>query len=272
MTISGMAYTGFARSYTDPTDSDSMAPHESKLKLGIASYTFREFSLEDTLSMTSRVNIKHISLKSMHLPLESTDQVIRETKEKVNASGINLYGAGVIYMNTSEEVENAFRYAMAAGMRTIIGVPLHDLLDLVEEKVKQTNIQVAIHNHGPGDDVYPSPESIMEKINGLDKRIGMCMDIGHTQRIGLDPGKEAKKYFDRLLDVHLKDVDKSSPEGDTVEIGRGVIDIPDFIGVLLKNNYSGIASFEYEKDDKDPLPGLSESVGYINGILKLLEK
>ena len=243
---------------------------DNKIKLGIASYTFREFSLEDTLKMTNKVGMSYIALKSMHLPLDYTNDEILSVKSEVEKAGIKLYGAGVVYMKSEEEVENAFRYAKAAGMKTIIGVPNHDLLDLVENKVKATDIQVAIHNHGPGDDLYPSPESIIEKIKNRDKRIGMCMDIGHTQRIGLDPAKEALKYFDRLLDVHLKDVDKSTPEGDTVEIGRGVIDIQAFLKVLLENHYSGVASFEYEKDGKDPLAGLAESIGYVNGVLSLL--
>ncbi|MGD9328268.1 MAG: sugar phosphate isomerase/epimerase [Cyclobacteriaceae bacterium] len=242
-----------------------------EIKLGIASYTFREFSLEDTIRMTNKVDIDNIALKSMHLPLEKTDDEIRDVKNKIEKAGIKLYGAGVIYMKNEDEVENAFRYAKAAGMKTIIGVPNHDLLDLVEKKVKETDIQVAIHNHGPGDDLYPSPESIIEKVGNRDKRIGMCMDIGHTQRIGLDPASEALKYFDRLLDVHLKDVDKSTPEGDTVEIGRGIIDIKSFLQVLLENQYSGIASFEYEKDGEDPLAGLAESIGYVKGVLSLLK-
>ena len=243
---------------------------DKKIKLGIASYTFREFSLDETLKMTNKVGINNIALKSMHMPLEDTNDEILIAKNKVEKAGIHLYGAGVIYMNNEDEVINAFRYAKAAGLKTIIGVPNHDLLDLVEEKVKETDIQVAIHNHGPGDDVYPSPESIIDKVAKRDKRIGMCMDIGHTQRIGLDPAKEALKYFDRLLDVHLKDVDKSTAEGDTVEIGRGVIDIQAFLKVLVENKYSGVASFEYEKDEEDPIAGLAESIGYIKGVLSLL--
>jgi len=270
--VPGAFFSNLPNAFSRPARPGFNIHSEKGIKLGIASYTFREFNLADTLQMTAQVGMKYISLKSMHLPLESTDQEIRRTKAEVEIAGISLYGAGVIYMNTSEEVENAFRYASAAEMQTIIGVPAHELLDLVEEKVKETNIQVAIHNHGPGDDLYPSPESIIEKIQGRDKRIGMCMDIGHTQRIGQDPADEAEKYFDRLLDVHLKDVDKSTAEGDTVEIGRGVIDIPKFINVLLKKGYTGVASFEYEKDANAPLPGLAESVGYVNGVLAMLNK
>lgn len=274
--IAGIAVPGMFipyanKAYSNPLKTEFDPQTKKPIKLGIASYTLREFSLDDTIRMTKIVGMKYIAFKDMHLPLDSTEQEIKEVKKKVEDNGLHLYGAGVIYMKSKEEVINAFRYAKAAGMTTIIGVPNHDLLDLVDEKVKETGIQVAIHNHGPGDDVYPSPESIIDKVKNLDKRIGMCMDIGHTQRIGLDPAVEAEKYFDRLHDVHLKDVDKSTAEGETVEIGRGIIDIPKFLSVLVKNKFSGVASFEYEKDAWDPLAGLAESVGYINGVLDVIK-
>jgi inosose dehydratase len=137
----------------------------------------------------------------------------------------------------------------------------------VDEKVRQYDIQVAIHNHGPGDKTWPTPQSIYEKVCGLDKRIGLCMDIGHTLRIGVDPVVSAEKFADRLLDVHMKDVSAASPAGQCVEAGRGVIDIPGFLRALVRINYRGVVSFEYEKDENDPLAGLAESVGYVRGVL-----
>ena len=242
----------------------------TSFKLGMASYTFREFGLEETLLMTKRLGLTRICFKSFHLPLESTENEIMAVAKKVKDSGLDLYGCGVVYMKNEEEVERAFNYTKAAGMRMIIGVPNHELLELVNDKVKEYNIQVAIHNHGPGDKLYPTPESIFEKIKGLDSRIGLCLDIGHTQRSGINPSDSALKYADRLLDVHFKDVTSSTKEGGAVEVGRGVIDIPQFFRTLLKINYSGIASLEYEKDGRDPLPGAAESVGYANGVLSVL--
>ena len=244
---------------------------KTEMNLGIASYSFRDYDLDSTLKMTNRLGINNLALKSMHMPLELPDEEIRQIRKKINDAGINLYGAGVIYMNNEDEVKNAFRYAKAAGISVIIGVPKYELLDLAEEHVKSTGIKLAIHNHGPGDDVYPSPESVIEKIKNRDPRVGLCMDVGHTERIGLNPAAEAKKYFSRLLDVHLKDVDKSTAEGDTVEIGRGVIDIPAFIKVLMDRNYTGMVSFEYEKDPKDIMPGISESIGYTRGVIATLK-
>lgn len=243
----------------------------SSLKLGLASYTTREFTLEQTIEMCKRTSLKQICLKSMHLPLDSTKDKILKAKALLTDAEIHLYGGGVIYMKNKAEVDQAFDYAKTAGMQVIIGVPAHELLPYVDQKVKEYDIKVAIHNHGPGDKNYPSPESIIENIKHLDKRIGLCMDIGHTMRMGEEPATEAKKYFDRLLDVHMKDVDKPVKDGKTVVVGQGVIDIPAFLKVLVQKKYQGVVSFEYEADGKDPLPGLEQSVGYVRGVLAVIE-
>jgi len=240
---------------------------ENKLKLGLASYTLREFTQAKTIAMAKRVGLDYICFKSMHLPLSSSAKELKDGAKKVSDAGLILYGGGVIYMKDKSEVDQAFEYAKNAGMSVIVGVPEHDLLEYTNDKIKQYDIKVAIHNHGPGDDMYPSPGSIYEKIKDMDPRFGICMDIGHTQRIGVDPTQAGKQYSSRLFDIHLKDVDKAAEDGKGVEVGRGVIDIPKFLKMLVETQYQGVVSFENEKDAQDPLPGLSESVGYIKGCL-----
>ncbi|MEQ8687828.1 MAG: TIM barrel protein [Imperialibacter sp.] len=239
-------------------------------QLGLASYTFREFSLDATIEYTKRLGISKIALKSMHLPLDSSEADIKAAAKKIADAGLELYGAGVIYMKTEAEVNQAFAYAKAAGMKMIIGVPNYDLLPLAEKKVKETDIKLAIHNHGPGDDLYRSPKDVYEKVKGLDKRIGLCMDIGHVVRIGEDPSVWAEKFKDRIYDIHLKDEDKAQEDGKPLEIGRGVTDIPAFLKTMIKVGYTGYMSLEYEKDGKDPLAGAAESFGYVRGVLKVI--
>jgi len=247
-----------------------IAENVSGLILGLASYSTRNFSLDETMAMAKRLGIEKIAVKSMHLPLESSGEEISSIVEKVNKAGLHLYGAGVVYMKSAEEVENAFRYAKAAKMEVIIGVPNHDLLSLVEKKVKETDIKLAIHNHGPGDEVYPTPAVVYDKIKSLDTRIGLCIDIGHVKRLGLDPVENIKKYADRLYDLHLKDVDLETAEGKSVEFGRGVIDLPSVLKALKEINYSGVMAMEFEKDAEDVLPGLAECVGYARGVMDIL--
>ncbi len=241
-----------------------------QFELGLASYSLRKFKLEETLAMTKRAGWKYICFKSFHLALDSTPEQIKEVVAKVKKAGLILYGGGVISMKKEPAVHRAFEYAKAADMKVIVGVPAPELLPLVDKKVREYDIKVAIHNHGPTDKVYPTPASAYEKIKNLDKRIGLCMDIGHTKRAGVDPSVSAEKYADRLLDVHIKDVTEATAKGHGVEVGRGVIDIPRFLRTLIKINYAGIVSFEYEKDADDPLAGLAESVGYVRGVLSAI--
>ena len=239
-------------------------------ELGMASYTLRSFPLDQALEMTRRLGLRKITLKDMHLPLKSTEQEIKATLAKMKDAGIELSSCGVVYMKTEEEVNNAFAYARMAGIKMMVGAPDAPLLGLAEKKVKQTDIALAIHNHGPTDQRYPSPESAYKLIETMDKRMGLCIDVGHTQRLGLDPAGEVERFFDRLLDIHIKDVSSADAKGSTVEIGRGVIDVPKLLKTLMKLKYSRTIHFEHEKDEKDPLPGVAESIGYVRGALAVL--
>lgn len=246
------------------------AGEAERLSLGMASYTFREFSLEETIAMTKRLGLERIALKSFHLPLESTEEEILQVAEKVRDAGLDLYGCGVVYMKSEADVRRAFDVARTAGIRIIIGAPDWHLLKMVNKMVNRYDIGLAIHNHGPQDALYPTPESAYSRIKDLDSRVGLCLDVGHTQRAGVDPSEPAERFFDRLLDVHIKDVTAATGEGRTVEIGRGVVDIPRFLKTLLDIGFQGCVSFEFEKDGSDPLPGVAESVGYVRGVLAVI--
>ena len=242
----------------------------TKFKLGLASYTCRNFDRAQTIAMARRAGLDAMCFKDMHLKLDSTDEQCAAVAEECKKAGLLLYGCGVVNMPNEAAIGNAFRYAKAAGMNTIIATPKPELLPVVEGKVQETGIYIAIHNHGPGDKVYPTPESIMEKVSSLDKRIGICIDVGHTARIGADVVQSIIDYKDRIHDVHFKDETKAAPDGQTCICGRGVLDLPAYLSALLNIGYDRVVSFEYEAESNDPLPGLMESVGYVRGMLRIL--
>ena len=264
--IAAVALPGISQSAPSPVRKDKSLP----IRLGLASYTLRKMNLDDTLAVCQRLDFKYISLKDFHLKLNSSDAEIAEVVKKCKDAGVALESGGVIYMKSEAEVDAAFEYARKAGMNIIIGVPQHEMLPYAEKKVKEYNIRLAIHNHGPGDLVYPSCESAYVLIKNMDPRMGLCLDIGHTQRIGRDPSADLKDYFDRIFEIHMKDVTTSDSNGKAIEVGRGVIDIPGFLKTILQKKFSGIISFEYEKEDKDPVPGLAESLGYVKGVLAVI--
>lgn len=242
-------------------------PNEPAFPIGIAGYTFYRIDIQSAIRMMQRLGVQHLSLKDIHLPLNSSDEVIKSTIAQFSAAGIQVYAVGVIYMKSKEAVDLAFRYAGQAGVTMIVGVPDYDLLDYCEQKVKQTNIRLAIHNHGPKDPLYPGPSDAYNRIKKRDQRMGLCIDIGHAIRAGVLPQKAVIDYQDRLMDLHIKDVTLATNEGVAIEMGRGVINFPALVRALKKINYRGICSIEFEKDMQDPLAGIAESLGYFRAML-----
>jgi inosose dehydratase len=236
-------------------------------KLGIAGYTFKEFTVEQAIEIMKRVNVSYLSLKDFHLPYDSTKEKIDQVLHLFSDSGISVYTLGVIYMKTKEFADKAFNYACMAGVKMIVCAPDYELLDYVEEKVRNTDIRIAIHNHGPDNPLYPNATDIWNRIKDRDPRMGICIDIGHTTRDGQDPSADIEKYSKRIFDMHIKDVDRGDKDGKTIEMGRGIIDIPKVVATLRRVGYAGMCSLEFEKDMKDPLAGIAESIGYWKGVL-----
>jgi inosose dehydratase len=245
----------------------SAAKQGNQLPVGIAGYTFAKFDLDKSIAMMKRIGVQNLSLKEFHLPFNSNDEKIKSVMGQFSEANINVYAVGVIYMKTKQAVDQAFDYAKKVGVSLIVGVPNYDLIDYTEQKVKETNIRIAIHNHGPEDALYPGPQQVYDRIKTRDQRMGLCLDIGHASRAGTDLVKAIKDYRSRLFDLHIKDVTAAVKDGKAVEIGRGVIDFNAVVKALEKNGYKGMCSIEFEKDMTDPLPGMAESIGYFRGVM-----
>jgi sugar phosphate isomerase/epimerase len=180
-------------------------------------------------------------------------------------------------MGSEAEVNAAFAYAKRVGVKTLVGVPYNlvgdkkfgspELLKLIADKVQEFDIKYAIHNHGPDiPDLFPNAESGIEMIQNMDKRVGLCLDIGHQLRDGKDPVKAITAFADRIHDIHIKNVTEATQKGSAIEMPRGAIDIPAIVRALRQIKYSGVCSLEYEKDMDNPLTGIAESIGYFRGV------
>jgi inosose dehydratase len=267
----GILAAGVSSVYGSPAKTFPVGSSKDIFNLGMAGYTFRGLSVERTIEIMNYIGVKYLSVKDFHMPLDSTRQQIDSVVGKFSASGITVYTVGVIYMKTEASVDQAFEYAKMAGVKMIVGAPDYNLLPYVENKVKKYDIRLAIHNHGPDNPLYPNATDIWNHIKDLDPRMGICIDIGHTVRDGKDPSADIERYASRIFDIHTKDVDAATKAGKTVEMGRGIIDIPKFVATLRRIKYSGKCSLEFEKEMKDPLPGIAESIGYFKGVMACSE-
>ena len=240
------------------------------LRIGVASYSLRKLPLDACIKGIQRVGLRYVSIKDFHLPLKFTADERKAVIAKFKAADITPLSCGVISMNDEASVKQAFEYARDCSMPTIVCNPNPALLSLIENEVKESDIKIAIHNHGPEDKRFPSPFDAMKLIEKLDPRVGLCIDVGHTARAKVDPADAIRKCAARVHDIHLKDIVSTFPTGRNIEVGRGVLDIRAVMAALLEIKFPGHVGFEYEINADDPIPGLAECVGYTRGILKSL--
>ena len=245
------------------------ATHSEDLKLGVASYSFRKFSRADAIKGIKALKISYVNIKDFHLALTSTPDEIAAARKDFEDAGIRILGVGNVGFakNDESEMKRNFEYAKQLGAPVIVMAPTMETLPFIEKMVKEYNIKAAIHNHGPEDKHFPSPESVLSAVKNMDPRMGLCMDIGHSVRAGSDIIAAAKEAGSRLHDMHAKDLANLSDKDSQVPVGDGVIPIVALFKQLKKMNYKGGVMLEYEVQAEAPLPGMQKSFSYMRGVL-----
>ena len=240
-----------------------------EIKLGIASYSLREFPLDRALEMAKTLRTPYINFKSVHVPYEKTAEELAALRKEIEDEGFKIVGGGTITFNedTDAGVEKYFAYAKAAGMPTIVCTGPVAVLPRVEKFARQYDIKIAIHNHGTEDKIFPSPYDVLKHVKNMDPHMGLCIDIGHTVRTGTDVVKAVIDAGPRLHDMHAKDLADLSKRESQVAVGEGKIPIAAIFRALQTIKYPGYVNLEYEINAKDPLPGMQISFAHMRGVL-----
>ena len=241
----------------------------ANVKLSVATYSFRKFPRDVTIQNIKALNVKYCDIKEFHLPYKDSKEQLQAGRKEFDAAGLTVVGGGNITMNSEEEpkLRVMFDYAKACGFPMMIIAPTRTNMGTIEKLVKEYDIKVAIHNHGPEDKIYPSPQSVLEVIKGMDSRVGLCIDIGHTVRAGKDPVESIAEAGPRVLEIHLKDLTDFTNRDSQVPVGDGKMPIAAIFRQLQKINYQGVCSLEYEIEADNPMPGMYKSFAYMRGVV-----
>ncbi len=243
------------------------------IKLGIASYSFRKFSRTQAIQMAKELGTPYLNVKDFHLKLDASPEEIDAAKKEFADAGIILVGCGNVSFAKDDEadIKSKFEYAKRAGFPLIVCAPTAVTLPKLEKYVKEYDIKIAVHNHGPEDKNFPTPQSVLKAVKGMDPRCGLCMDIGHTSRTGVDIVESIKEAGPRLLDMHTKDLADPKVKESQVPVGDGKLPIPQIFEQLIKMKYKGCVNLEYEIHDDAPMPGMIKSFAYMRGVLAGLQ-
>src|ERR1700691_211347 len=247
---------------------------ESPIRLGLASYTFRNFSRAQLIGFMKQLNVFALNAKDVkdHLPMDPQDEAV--ALADYTAAGIKLHAAGAIYFpkNEDADIRSKFEYCKRADIGAIVaGDPAPETLPRIEKFVKEYDIRIAIHNHGPEDKLWPSPLDVLKAVKSMDPRIGGCIDVGHTVRAGTDVVQAIREAGPRLFNVHMKDLTNFESKESQVAVGDGIMPVRKMFEALIAIKYPGFVDLEYEIHPDDPMPGVIASFAYMRGVMAGME-
>jgi|HubBroStandDraft_1064217.scaffolds.fasta_scaffold01790_4 sugar phosphate isomerase/epimerase len=258
--------------------SDVFAPAEERpavveappVRLGLASYTFRNFSRAQMIDFMKQLNVLALNAKEVkdHLPLDPQEEAT--ALADYAAAGIRLHAAGAIYFAKDEDadIRSKFEYCKRAGIAVIVaGDPAPETLPRIEKFVKEFDIRIAIHNHGPEDRFWRSPLDVLKAVKAMDPRIGCCIDVGHAARAGTDVVQAIHEAGPRLFNLHMKDLTNFQSKESQVAVGDGIMPVRAMFEALIAMRYQGFVDLEYEVHPDDPMPGVISSFAYMRGVL-----
>jgi sugar phosphate isomerase/epimerase len=246
------------------------AEKASPIQLGLASYTFRNFTRAQMIVFMKQLNVFQLNAKDVkdHLAMDPPQE--SAALADYAAAGIKLHAAGAIYFakNEDADIRSKFEYCKRAGIGVIVaGDPTPETLPRIEKFVKEYDIRIAIHNHGPEDKLWPSPLDVLKTVKGMDPRIGCCIDVGHTVRAGADVVQAIREAGPRLFNVHMKDLANFQNKESQVAVGDGIMPVQRMFEALIAMKYPGFVDLEYEIHPEDPMPGVIASFAYMRGVL-----
>jgi sugar phosphate isomerase/epimerase len=246
------------------------ASEASPIRLGLASYTFRNFTRAQLIAFMKQLNVFALNVKDVkdHLPMDSPEEAA--ALADYAAGGVKLHAAGTIYFAKDEDadIRTKFEYCKRAGISVIVaGDPTPETLPRIEKFAKEYDIRIAIHNHGPEDKLWHSPLDVLKAVKDMDPRIGCCIDVGHTVRAGTDVVQAIHEAGPRLFNLHMKDLTNFASKESQVAVGDGVMPVRKMFEALIAMKYKGFVDLEYEVHPDDPMPGVISSFSYMRGVL-----
>ncbi|MGB0081406.1 MAG: sugar phosphate isomerase/epimerase [Terracidiphilus sp.] len=242
----------------------------SPVRLGLASYTFRNFTRAQLLGFMKQLELTDLNCKDVkdHLPMDPALEA--QALADYAAAGIKLHAAGTISFpkDDDDDIRSKFEYCKRAGINVIVaGDPAPTTLPRIEKFVREYDIRLAIHNHGPEDKIYHSPFDVLKIVKDMDPRIGCCIDVGHAARAGANLVEAIHAVGPRLYDMHAKDLTSFSSKESQVPVGRGILPFREMFQALIEIKYKGFVDLEYEIHPDDPMPGVIESFAFMRGVL-----
>jgi len=201
----------------------------------IRSNSIQEFGSGAALKeVLDKHHLKIIALSSGNLSIDPAIESSEIAKHVANAQF--LRDAGGLYLQVIDERPKNREITAADYKR------LGQLLTELGKRTADLGVLLGYHNHMGA--IGQTPEGVEQIMAAVDPRYAKLeLDVAHYFQGGGDPAKAVVEYSDRLLFLHLKDVERLPAAAKQpyrfVELGRGLVDLPAVLDALRKINFRG---------------------------------
>lgn len=239
------------------------------LKMGIQSYSLREFKAEPALEHTKALGLKYWESYGAHLPISNVPKQIEAHKELVAKYGVTVVAYGVLDFDANENAaREKFEFAKAMGIKSLSANPTPDkaTFDLLDKLCAEYDVAIAIHNHGPGHR-YNKISDVEKVVKDRHPKIGACVDTGHYLRSDEDPVEAIQRFGKRVFGCHLKDNKTTEVDGRRQKqfkiAGEGDLNVVALLKALKALDYQYCLALEYEENAKNPLPDIEACLKHV---------
>ncbi|WP_240491335.1 sugar phosphate isomerase/epimerase family protein [Pirellula sp. SH-Sr6A] len=245
-----------------PRNALGSAASKVPFQLGLQLYSLRSFPVDVALQHAKDLGFAQVEFYSGMFPLNATQEQIDALVGKVKSLGLTISAHGVNgFGGDAAANRKVFEFAKKAGIRTLSADPSPEAFPSLDELVKEFDIRIAIHNHGPSHR-YNKAVDVLRAVEKWDPRIGACADLGHYIRSGERPTDVIRTLQGRLYGIHLKDFAEMQEKAKGVILGKGHLQCSEVFDAMVRANFpaDGALSLEYEENPKDPIADIRECV------------
>lgn len=247
---------------------------KEKWKLGVALYTFHQFSFPAQLANADSANIKLVEgflfgkagpeLKdSMIMALSPAG--INILNGMIKEKGMEMVSIYLVGGSTVASWKKQFETAKLFNVKYVTAEPPVDMWDSIDSLAGVYGIKLAIHNHWKGMSKYWHPDSVLLALKGH-PNFGVCPDLGHWPKSGINPVDGLRKLKGHIIALHLKDIAAyNDPKLKDVPVGTGVIDFPKVFEELKRQNFAGYIMIERDAEEQPSnLQSVLQEINYYN--------
>lgn len=243
-------------------------------KFGIALWTFHTVDFPQSLDKVDSAGLKYIEPNTFHKAgPELKDSIIgqlspagiEKLKSMIANKGLICESLYIVGDSTLKSWVKQFDVAKQLGVKYVTTEPPLNMWDAIDSLAGAYGMKVAIHEHWKGFSHYWNPDTTLMALKGH-PNFGVCADLGHWPKSGIDPLDAVKKLSGHIIGIHLKDIAAyNDPKLLDVPVGTGVVKFPEIFEELKKQNFNGYIYIERDAEEQPSnLPSVIAEIKYYN--------